>query len=67
MPDSDKLADGSIPIDPANTEASSVRISPNMFSVTITSIHAGPVMSFIAALSTVDAQASHPDVLYRLG
>ena len=30
-------ADGNSPIDPANTDASSVRMSPNMFSVTITS------------------------------
>ena len=34
-------ADGSIPIEPASIEASSVRMSPNMFSVTITSKSAG--------------------------
>ena len=45
-------ADGSIPRDPASTDASSERMSPNMFSVTMTSNAAGFVMSDIAVEST---------------
>ena len=48
----DKLADGSIPIDPDRTEASSVRISPKVFSETITSKSEGFLINCMAALST---------------
>jgi len=41
-----------MPIAPARTEASSVRMSPNMFSVTTTSSAAGPVIRRMAAIST---------------
>ena len=41
-----------MPIEPASTEASSVRMSPNMFSVTTTSSVAGLVTSRMAAVST---------------
>ena len=44
-----RLADGSMPIEPASTAASSVRMSPNMFSVTITSKLAGRRIRYIAA------------------
>ncbi|MNT94087.1 hypothetical protein D3C72_2357000 [compost metagenome] len=37
LPCSPSEADGSRPSEPASIEASSVRMSPNMFSVTITS------------------------------
>ncbi len=37
-----------MPIEPASTEASSVRMSPNMFSVTTTSNDGGAVTSRIA-------------------
>ena len=46
-----KLAEGSIPIDPVITEASSESISPILFSATITSNSDGFVIIFIAALS----------------
>jgi len=46
------LADESIPSEPLMTLASSVRMSPNMFSVTITSKSVGRRMICIAALST---------------
>ena len=49
---SPRLAEGSMPIDPASTAASSVRMSPNMFSVTITSKLAGRRIRYIAAAST---------------
>ena len=45
-------ADGSMPSEPASTDASSDRMSPNMFSVTMTSKVAGDVMSYIAQEST---------------
>jgi hypothetical protein len=45
-------ADGSIPIDPASTAPSSLRISPNMFSVTSTSKRRGFSTNCIAQLST---------------
>ena len=46
------LAEGSIPMEPVIIEASSERISPNMFSVTMTSNCAGSFTSCIAELST---------------
>ena len=45
-------ADGSRPSEPASIEASSVRMSPNMFSVTITSKSRGRRSRCIAAAST---------------
>ena len=45
-------ADGSIPSDPASTAASSDRMSPNRFSVTMTSKSAGRRTSSIAHEST---------------
>src|SRR5688572_11711801 len=45
-------AEGSIPIEPASTAPSSLRISPNMFSVRITSNRLGFSTSCIAQLST---------------
>ena len=50
-------AEGSMPSDPASTEASSERMSPNMFSVTMTSNDAGFVMSDIARSRRGDARA----------
>ena len=47
-----RRADGSMPSEPASTDASSDRMSPNMFSVTITSKMPGDVMSCIAQEST---------------
>ena len=47
-----RLAEGSIPIEPVIIEASSLRMSPNMFSVTITSNWRGLRTSCMAALST---------------
>src|SRR5579884_1251125 len=47
-----RLAEGSSPIEPVSCEASSVRMSPNMFSVTITSNWRGSRMSCIEQLST---------------
>src|SRR5688500_12795426 len=41
-------ADGSSPSEPASIEASSVRMSPNMFSVTITSYSRGLAIRCIA-------------------
>ena len=51
-PPSPRLADGSIPIEPVIIAASSLRMSPNMFSVTMTSKSLGRATSCIAALST---------------
>ena len=48
---------GSIPIEPVSIAASSERMSPNMFSVTITSKWRGAATSCIAALSTSSARA----------
>ena len=48
---SPKDADGNIPIDPVIMEASSDKISPNIFEVTITSNCAGFLTSCIDALS----------------
>ena len=45
-------AEGSIPSEPVMTEASSVSMSPNMFSVTMTSKRLGNCTSCMAALST---------------
>ena len=45
-------AEGSRPIDPASIDASSVRMSPNMFSVTITSKSRGRRSRCMAAAST---------------
>ena len=45
-------AEGNSPSEPVITLASSVSMSPNMFSVTITSKWRGCCMIFIAALST---------------
>ena len=47
-----KLAEDSIPIEPVTMLASSERISPNIFSVRITSNCAGSLTSCIAQLST---------------
>jgi hypothetical protein len=46
------LADGSKPRLPASMEASSLKMSPNMLLVTMTSNCAGFAMSCIAQLST---------------
>ena len=51
-------ADGSIPIDPVNIDASSDRMSPNMFPVRITSNCFGARTSCIAALSTYMCDSS---------
>ena len=51
-PDSPSDALGSIPSDPVSIAASSLRMSPNMFSVSTTSKSAGRDTSCIAALST---------------
>ena len=45
-------ADGSMPIDPVNIEASSDKMSPKIFPVTNTSNCFGFLISCIAALST---------------
>jgi hypothetical protein len=45
-------ADGNSPSEPASTAASSLRMSPNMFSVRITSNAAGSATRRIAAVST---------------
>ena len=50
LPPSD--ADGSRPMEPASTDASSVRMSPNMFSVSTTSKLDGRVIRCIAHAST---------------
>ena len=55
-PPSDAL--GSIPIEPVSIAASSERMSPNMFSVTITSKWRGAAISRIAALSTSRCSSS---------
>ena len=47
-----KLADGIKPIDPTSAAAASLRMSPNMFVVSMTSNCAGFSVSCIAALST---------------
>ena len=47
-----RLAEDSIPIEPVTIEASSDNISPNIFSVRITSNCLGSFTSCIAALST---------------
>src|SRR5439155_13005528 len=52
VPDSPRLALGSIPIEPVSIAASSLRMSPNMFSVSSTSKWRGLLMSCMAALST---------------
>ena len=49
---------GSIPIEPVSIAASSLRMSPNMFSVRITSKCRGAAISFIAALSTSRCSSS---------
>ena len=49
---------GSIPIEPVSIAASSLRMSPNMFSVTITSKCRGAATSCIAALSTSRCSSS---------
>src|SRR5690606_16551968 len=51
-PASPSDADGSSPIEPASIDASSVRMSPNMFSVTMTSKSAGRLKRCMAAAST---------------
>ena len=48
---SPRLADGNIPKDPVNIEASSDKISPNKLSVTITSNCFGFLTNCIAQLS----------------
>ena len=45
-------AEGSMPIEPVSIDASSDKMSPNMFPVTITSNCLGARTSCIAALST---------------
>ena len=52
MPPAPRLADGSMPIEPVICAASSERMSPNRFSVTITSKRAGSRTSSIAHEST---------------
>ena len=49
---------GSMPIEPVSIAASSLRMSPNMFSVRITSKWRGDATSFIAALSTSTCSSS---------
>ena len=49
---------GSIPIEPVSIAASSLRMSPNMFSVRITSKCRGAAISCIAALSTSRCSSS---------
>ena len=49
---------GSIPIEPVSIAASSLRMSPNMFSVRITSKWRGAAISCIAALSTSRCSSS---------
>ena len=49
---SPKEAEGKTPSDPASIDASSVRMSPNMFSVTMTSKLRGSRNSIIAHAST---------------
>ena len=51
-------AEGSIPIEPVSIAASSLRMSPNMFSVTITSKWRGAATSCMAALSTSRCSSS---------
>ena len=51
-PSSPRLAEGSIPSEPVSIADSSLRMSPNMFSVRITSKRDGSETSCIAALST---------------
>ena len=51
-PSSPSEALGSIPIEPVSIAASSLRMSPNMFSVRITSKWRGAAISCMAALST---------------
>ena len=51
-PSAPRLAEGSIPSEPVSIAASSLRMSPNRFSVRITSKSRGPETSCIAALST---------------
>ena len=53
-----RLAEGSIPSEPVSIAASSLRMSPNRFSVTITSKSAGRETSCIAALSTSRCSSS---------
>ena len=53
-------AEGNSPSDPLMTEASSVRMSPNMFSVTTTSKLLGHWMRRMAALSTNIYSVSTP-------
>ena len=57
-PRSPRLALGSIPIDPVIIAASSERMSPKRFSVTMTSKSAGRATSCIAALSTSTSVSS---------
>jgi hypothetical protein len=45
-------AEGSMPMDPASTAPSSLRMSPNMFSVSTTSNRRGFRISCMAQLST---------------
>ena len=51
-------AEGSMPREPASTEASSERMSPNMLPVTMTSNEAGLVMSDMAVESTSRCSSS---------
>ncbi|MNC55798.1 hypothetical protein D3C75_1053490 [compost metagenome] len=51
-------ADDSIPMDPVSMAASSLRMSPNMFSVTMTSKLEGRRKSCIAQLSTRTCSSS---------
>jgi hypothetical protein len=55
-----RLAEGSIPSEPVSIAASSLRMSPKRFSVTITSNSAGRETSCIAALSTSRWSSSIP-------
>ena len=55
---SSRDADGSMPMEPVSIEASSDKISPNIFPVTITSNCFGSNTSCIAALSTNICESS---------
>ena len=59
-PCSPRLAEGSMPSEPVSIAASSLRMSPKRFSVTITSKLVGPETSCMAALSTSRCSSSTP-------
>ena len=53
-----RLADGSMPMEPVSMAASSLRMSPNMLVVTMTSNCRGSRMSCMAQLSTSTCSSS---------